>query len=96
MVRFAESYLQMDNFEKTLEYAGKAVRRPETQFWGYSILTAALAKLGRSEEAKLALENLLLRRPDFSVSFFKHNFPSTAPRLIEPYLDGLRKAGLPD
>jgi len=96
MVRFAEAYLQMGDFEKTLEYAEKAVRRPETQFWGNSILTAVLAKLGRPNELKLALQELLLRKPEFSLSFFKDKYPSTAPRLVEPYLDGLRLAGVPE
>ena len=96
LVRFAEAYFQMGDLEKALQYAQQAVRRPETQFWGYSILTATLAKLGRSDEAKLAVGNLLLKRPDFSISFFKDTFTSIAPRFIDPYLDGLRKAGLPE
>ncbi len=41
---------------------------------------------------KAALE----QKPDLSLSYLKKTFPTKHPGGLDPYLDGLRKAGLPE
>jgi adenylate cyclase len=58
--------------------------------------TAALAMLGRMDEASAALERLLQRMPGLTVSQVRHMVPIRYPDDHERWLDGLRRAGLPE
>ena len=58
--------------------------------------TAALAMLGRMDEARAALERLLQRMPGLTVSQVRHMVPIRYPDDHERWLDGLRRAGLPE
>jgi TolB-like protein len=74
-----------------------AVRKPNADIWAYSTLGAALGHLGHLDEARSALEELLKRKPDFSLGFVRRFvFYNRDPDHLELYLDGLRKAGLPE
>jgi TolB-like protein/Tfp pilus assembly protein PilF len=59
-------------------------------------LAATYAQLGRMEEARMALQEDLRLNPSESVSFIKQQVPYADPDFSERYLDGLRKAGLPE
>ena len=54
--------------------------------------------LGRQEEAEAAIAKLLATRPDLTISWFRNYVQRKYkdPADGEPYLDGLRKAGLPE
>ncbi|HTZ49074.1 MAG TPA: protein kinase [Verrucomicrobiae bacterium] len=59
-----------------------------------AIRAAALGQLGRTEEARQALEELLALRPDFA-AVARHEYAKWFDSAkIEPMIDGLRKAGL--
>jgi TolB-like protein/Flp pilus assembly protein TadD len=70
---------------------------PRPHFW----LGVALAQLGRLDEARSAVKAGLALDPGFAVSRFRANVaarsndPTYLARL-EPILDGMRKAGLPE
>jgi adenylate cyclase len=96
LVRFAEAYFHLGDYEKSVEYATKALRRPETQIWGNCALVSALAHLEKIDETQKALSELLQRRPDFSISLVRKIIPIADRVFLETYLDGLRKAGLPE
>jgi TolB-like protein/Flp pilus assembly protein TadD len=59
-------------------------------------LAATYAELGRREEATTALEEDLRLAPNESISFIKEQIPYADPAFLEPYLDALRKAGMPE
>jgi adenylate cyclase len=59
-------------------------------------LAATYAQLDRMEETKIALQEDLRLNPAESVSFIKEQLPYADPDFLEPYLDGLRKAGMPE
>jgi TolB-like protein/Tfp pilus assembly protein PilF len=59
-------------------------------------LAATYAQLGRLEEAKMALREDLRLAPNASVSRVKAEATYADPSFAERYLDGLRKAGLPE
>ena len=60
------------------------------------MLAAPLAHLGRIEEAQTAVEAALAAKPDLSLAYLAKTLPTKQPGGLEPYLDGLRKAGLPE
>jgi adenylate cyclase len=59
-------------------------------------LTAALAMLGRKAEADAALAKLLDRMPGLTISQVRKIVPIRDAEAQERWLDGLRKAGLPE
>jgi adenylate cyclase len=58
-------------------------------------LAAAYAMLGRMDEAKAALDEYLRIEPDHTIADSR-KIPSSVPEDLERFLDGLRKAGLPE
>jgi adenylate cyclase len=81
------------------EEAAMAVRRAIRSKPGFSIshmfLAAALAKLGRMDEAKAAGERVLQLQPNFSSSGQCAGI-GCAPELADPLIEAMRAAGLPD
>ena len=60
------------------------------------IVAAALANPGRIEEARAAVVVALERKPDLSLAYLEKTLPTKQPGGLAPYIDGLRKAGLPE
>ena len=60
------------------------------------VLASALGNLGHTVEAREAVDEALRRKPDLSLSYLAKTLPTKQPGGIDPYLDGLRKAGLPE
>jgi adenylate cyclase len=58
------------------------------------VLASALGNLGQTAEAREVLEEALRRKPDLSIRYLEKTLPTKQPSGLEPYLDGLRKAGL--
>ncbi len=84
-------------FERDYERCVEAARRqlsahPDTP-WTHRWLAAALGQLGRTGEARAALETSIARSPrEFDV-YVRNRAPWTRPEDHEHMLDGLRKAG---
>jgi len=55
----------------------------------------AHANLGQMEEARSYLAEALKAKPDLSVPFLEKTLPTKHEGGLDPYLEGLRKAGLP-
>jgi TolB-like protein/Tfp pilus assembly protein PilF len=91
------AHLFMKQHEAAAEWANKAIRVPNSHYWANAHLVTALGHLGRVDEVRAAAEELLRRKPEFSCSFArKHLFYIKSSAQMEHYLDGLRKAGLPE
>ena len=63
---------------------------------GYRFLCASLAQAGQIDEARSAMRTLRQLHPEISIAWIKQSLPGYAPRLMAHYLEGLRKAGLPE
>ena len=64
---------------------------------GYRSLAASAAELGRQPEAEAARDKLLELLPHLTVAQLRESIPYFKdPDVLERYLDGLRKAGLPE
>ena len=84
-------------FEEALRHTRENLRlRPGFQ-GAQRLHTASLAQCGLVEEARTVLSNLLrTHHPPLTIAWARENVPYQTPELIELFLDGLRKAGLPD
>ena len=96
LARLAEAYMGLGRFEAAAENGELAAAMPRRGIWIHTAHVATLAHAGRVDDAKQALLDLFDRAPNFTCAFLKENFPATDPHLIEVYVDGLRKAGVPE
>jgi tetratricopeptide (TPR) repeat protein len=82
-------------YDKAVESARAALRIPNCQYWANVHLVAALGHLGRKDESREALAELLRRKPGFSCRYAEdHLFYLESREQVEHYLAGLRKAGV--
>ena len=80
-------------FDEAISVAKKAVRQNPLYPFAYRCLASALAHLGHEAEARVAVAGLLELEPDFRISERVTYWDLSRFQL---YIDGLRKAGLPD
>ena len=96
LVRLADAAYFLKRYEEAAEWARRALQQPNFQWSRYTVLIAALAQLGRLDEARNCIQQLQVKRPNTSIAFVRetHLFGDTAS--FAHYLGGLRMAGLPD
>jgi adenylate cyclase len=88
------AHLMLQQFEEARSYAEKAI---EAQPWfvrSYQRLASCLGHMGREEQARDVVQNLLQRQPDFSLSYVDATYPFRKPADREFFLAGLKKAGV--
>ena len=85
------------DFETALQWTERASVIPNRQYWTLAHMAVALAHLDRLPEAQAAVARLLAEQPDFSRAFAeKKLFFIKRPEQLALYLEGLRKAGVPE
>lgn len=86
-----------EDFETALEWTERASVIPNRQYWTLAHMAVALAHLDRPDEAAQTVARLLAENPDFSGAFAeKKLFIIKRPEQLALYMDGLRKAGVPE
>ena len=79
------------------EAAVETLRKEETYRTGSRrILAASLAQLGRLEEARREAEMFLVSNPHFRITYWASTQPIRDEATREHFIDGFRKAGLPE
>ncbi|MES0827360.1 tetratricopeptide repeat protein [Ruegeria sp. SCP11] len=96
MVRLAEAHLLKRDYRLAIEWGRKALQQQGFQWSRYSVVLAGLGYSGKTEEAERLFAECLAHRPDFSVSMVRRCHLYTHAPALEHYLQGLRKAGLPE
>jgi adenylate cyclase len=89
----------LQQYEAAVDWARRAVHEPRAVgggYWAHAVLASALGNLGQTAEAREAVHEALQRKPDLSLAYLETTLPTKQPGGLELYLDGLRKAGLPD
>jgi TolB-like protein len=92
----AHALFFMERNEEALELVREAVERNSNFSSGRLLLAAVLGQLGREEDANWEAEEVLALRPDFSIASEKQQVLYKRPQDLDRYLEGLRKAGLPE
>ena len=83
--------------EDALHWARKTSQNPRSKgYWPPAALATALAHLDQMEEARAAVAAALEAKPDLTLAYVAETLPTKEPGGLDPYLDGLRKAGLPE
>lgn len=90
------AHLLLGQYEDAALWASKAIRQPNTVFWTHALSAASLGHLGRVDEARAALDEVLRVNADFTPEFVARVFPFKNSADAECLLDGLRAAGLTD
>jgi adenylate cyclase len=80
-----------------LASAEKSLQMPRAHgYWPHAVHAAALAQAGRLEDAKQAAQAALRELPGLSLNFLVKNLPTKHPGGLDPYLDAMRLAGIPE
>ena len=90
LFNIAAAHFFAERYEQAATYAKRSLEAKSDQPGAYRLLAASYGHLGRTEEAKAALDALLRLMPDFSAADLAVFLP---PAVAERYLEGLRKAG---
>jgi adenylate cyclase len=91
----AFSHYLLGQYDACLSWAREALYLNPNHLQVLAIRSAALAQLGRAEEAAKAAEALLGNYPNFTVERHLRNFHWRNPDDIAHYRNGLLKAGVP-
>ncbi|OMI09284.1 adenylate cyclase [Bradyrhizobium brasilense] len=93
LTEMGDAFIRLGRFDEAVTAAKKALSQKQTFAASYCCLTTALAHLGREAEAREAATRLLELRPDFHISEW---VARSGRRHDQVFIDGLRKAGLPE
>jgi adenylate cyclase len=92
----AQAYFQLGDYEKTIEILKRRItRNPDTDI-SRALLAASYGQLGRIREARLEWRELLRINPRYSLEHRRRVLPYKDPQDFERFVEGLRKAGLPN
>ena len=92
----AMTLFDLKRYEEAVEWAHRARRNPNPRILTFAVLAAALTKLGRVEEARDALDELFAHAPRFSLGFMRKALSFLKVESIEPFVEALREAGVPE
>jgi adenylate cyclase len=85
--------LLVEEFDASIGFLDRSLAEQAGNVRAWQRKTVALAHLGRTEEAKYALTQLLKLQPGFSVEYVAATYPFRNPSHTAIFADGLRKAG---
>ena len=89
-------YFDLRQYEEAANFLKKAIARNPSAQRPRMLLAATYAQLGLMEDAEWQSEELLALDSNFSLKRILEAQPFKNPSHLEPLLDGLRKAGLPE
>jgi TolB-like protein/Tfp pilus assembly protein PilF len=90
------SLLHLQRHEECVEWVRKALQYPNVIWAIRAYAISALAHLGRTEECRQELDDLLALQPDCTISLLQRSRLTTDQSYSDHFVEGLRKAGLPD
>ena len=92
----AMAHFEAKRYAAAVEWADKAVRIGPKFLPAHRWLAAGLARLDRVDEARAAVRRLMALDPGGTLVGLRRRLSSFNTGLLDDYLDGLRKAGLPE
>jgi adenylate cyclase len=82
-------------YDEAIEWCRKGIRERPGYTAVHRILCASLAMAGRTEDTEAAAATLRQLQPNISIAWMEQHVPYT-PRAMPHFLDGMRKAGVPE
>ena len=92
----AAAHFAARRFEQAIEWADRALHDQPRLAAAMRVKVAALAYLGRLDEARAELSRLLALDPKLTIASFRAFAHFHAPEVLELWVTGLRLAGLPE
>ena len=93
----ATAYLWLGDLEAAEVFAARSARQPNATRWAFATHTAVLGQAGKTDAAQAAAERLYERHPGYTCETTRDDFFfMDHPDHLAIYLDGLRKAGVPE
>lgn len=93
----ALAHFFLGDLDAAVAFARQGARAPNAKHWPFAVQAAALGLLGREEDARRAVAELMARQPGYSVAAARADFFFCRdPARIERFAEGLRRAGLPE
>jgi TolB-like protein/DNA-binding winged helix-turn-helix (wHTH) protein len=93
----AMAHFSLGELDSAEQFTRNAVRQTNVTYWPFATLVAVLGVSGRADEAREALKMLFERKPEYTVSFAREDlFFCADQRFADRYLEGLRRAGVPE
>jgi len=92
----AIAHLAARRFEQAIEWADRALHDQPRMVTAMRVKVAALAHLGRLDEARAELTRVLAILPKLTIAGYREYAHFAAPEVLELYVAGLRLAGLPE
>ncbi|MGO4622963.1 winged helix-turn-helix domain-containing protein [Ensifer sp. 2YAB10] len=90
------AYMLAARFDEALQWTTRALRARPGFAPALRFHAVCLAELGRPREAHETVEHLLQLEPSVTLDTLRRRVPIYDARLMSAYLDGLRKAGVPE
>ena len=86
----------LKRYEEAFEGVRRASLNPNPRTMTFALLTVVSTKLGHSEEARQALDDLQAHAPGTSCAKFRKNPMFGGLEVMERFIEALRQAGLPE
>ena len=83
-------------YEAAAEWGRRTIQEIFEFPGGHRVLAASCAQLGRIADARAALEEAARIMPDATIGSLRTQLPFKDPAHLDRYMEGLRKAGLPE
>ena len=96
MAALSFAALAEGRYEEAIDLTTKMLREKPDLPTALRHRAAALALLGREAEARTVIDRILHVAPDTTVSQVRRVFSIRDPKIEQRWLEGLRRAGLPE
>ncbi len=90
------SQFMLTRYDAAVENFQEAIERNPTVPWPHRILAASYGHLDMTEDAEWELEELQALGYDLTIADFRRHINFHDPAYLERYIEGLRKAGVPE
>lgn len=90
------AYFMLGDYEQAIDVSKKAQHQFPSLLGAIVTLAGSYAQLGRNEEAKRYIDDLLRLVPRYSLRALRKNPMFVAPELIDKLVESMRLAGLPE
>jgi len=92
----ALAHLNAGRYEEAVEWADRALQENTRAMAVLRFKAAACGQLGRTEEGRECVRRLRELVPGSTVASAKESHGFVSPEVLAIYIEGLRKAGLPE